>query len=146
MPGQDPSNLASPKAKTPPSDATMKYPPPSEEGTMPTIGALRLWGRPEPAGLRPLPGMEPWKPASPKAKMPPSEATSQYPPRSAVGVMPTTGRWRCIEPVEPWNWADPKVKMPPSEPTSQYPCDGAGGAGGAAEVTGRRGAVRRRSA
>ncbi len=37
----------------------MKYPPPSVEGTMPTMGALRLCGWPEPAGLRPAPGMEP---------------------------------------------------------------------------------------
>ena len=37
----------------------MKYPPPSWEGTMPTMGAFRLWGWPEPAGLRPLPGMDP---------------------------------------------------------------------------------------
>ena len=28
-------------------------------GTMPTIGALRLWGRPEPAGCSPRPGIEP---------------------------------------------------------------------------------------
>jgi hypothetical protein len=25
-------------------------------------------------------------------------ASSQYPPRSAVGTMPTTGRWRCKSP------------------------------------------------
>ena len=59
MPGHDPSNRASPKAKTPPSEATMKYPPPSDDGTMPTIGALRLCGRPEPAGCNPAPGIDP---------------------------------------------------------------------------------------
>ena len=51
--------------------------------------------------------------------MPPSEATSQYPPSSRVGVMPTTGRWSRRLPVEPWKVAEPKVKMPPSDPTSQ---------------------------
>ena len=51
--------------------------------------------------------------------MPPSEATSQYPFRLAVGVIPTTGRCRLIPPDEPWNEAAPKEKMPPSEPTSQ---------------------------
>ena len=59
MPGQEPSNRASPKAKTPPSDATMKYPWPVTVGTMPTIGASRLFGRPDPAGWNPSPGMEP---------------------------------------------------------------------------------------
>ena len=74
--------------------------------------------------------------------MPPSLATSQYPPRSAVGEIPTTGRCRVIEPVEPLNCADPKLKMPPSPPTNQYPCDegvgegegeGAGGETGAGD-------------
>ncbi len=51
--------------------------------------------------------------------MPPSDATSQYPPWLAVGVMPTTGRWSLRFPVEPWKVAEPKVKIPPSEPTSQ---------------------------
>jgi hypothetical protein len=55
----------------------MKWPPPSLEGTIPTIGAFRLRGEPEPAGCRPAPGMDPWKPAFPKAKIPPSDATSQ---------------------------------------------------------------------
>ena len=59
MPGHDPAKWASPKAKTPPSDATMKYPCPVTDGTMPTMGALRLFGRPEPAGCSPTPGMEP---------------------------------------------------------------------------------------
>ncbi len=47
---------------------------------MPTMGLLS----------RRLP-VEPWKAASPKEKMPPSEATSQYPPLSPVGVMSTMG-------------------------------------------------------
>ena len=33
--------------------------------------------------------------------MPPSEATSQYPPPSGVGVMPTIGTLRCVPPVDP---------------------------------------------
>ena len=65
MPGHEPAKWASPKAKTPPSEATMKYPPPSCEGTMPTMGAARLFGWPEPAGCSPTPGIEPTKPASP---------------------------------------------------------------------------------
>ena len=36
--------------------------------------------------------MEPWKAASPKEKMPPSDATSQYPPPSEVAAAPTYGR------------------------------------------------------
>ena len=37
----------------------MKYPPSSRLGTMPTIGAFKLLGWPEPAGWRPSPGIEP---------------------------------------------------------------------------------------
>ncbi len=59
IPGQHPAKWASPKAKTPPSEATMKYPSPSDEGTMPTIGALSELGSPEPAGWSPRPGIEP---------------------------------------------------------------------------------------
>ena len=36
-----------------------------------------------------------------KEKMPPSEATSQNPPQSGVGAIPTTGLLRLMEPVEP---------------------------------------------
>ena len=54
----------------------MKYPPPSWEGTMPTMGAFNF-ARTGPAGCSPRPGMEPKNPPSPKAKTPPSEATSQ---------------------------------------------------------------------
>ena len=52
--------------------------------------------------------VEPAKRASPKAKTPPSRATSQYPPPVAVEVMHTTGWLR---------WApniDPKSGAPPS--------------------------------
>ena len=69
---------------------------------MPTMGAFS-WraGPPAPAGAVTSPVIEPHSPESPKAKIPLSEATSQYPPRSAVGVMSMTGRWRARLPVEP---------------------------------------------
>ena len=51
--------------------------------------------------------------------MPPSEATSQYPPPSGVTAIATTGLFSPWLPVLPWNWASPKLKMPPSEATSQ---------------------------
>ena len=57
---------------------------------MPTIGLIS--GR-DPA--------EPKKVASPKAKTPPSEATSQYPAPSGVGAMATIGALRCMPPVDP---------------------------------------------
>ena len=64
--------------------------------------------------------VEPKNPASPKAKMPPSEATSQYPPLSGVAAMATIGLFSLIDPVEPKNAApEPKLKMPPSEAPSQ---------------------------
>src|SRR6202044_994488 len=56
LPGQLPAKRASPKAKTPPSEATMKYPPPSADATMPTMGASRELGRPEPGGMQAEPG------------------------------------------------------------------------------------------
>ena len=61
---------------------------------------------------------DPWN-GAPKAKMPPSEATSQYPPVAASVAMPTTGATSGRAPAEPWNPASPKAKMPPSEDTSQ---------------------------
>ena len=70
-PGTEPSKGASPKQNTPPSEATIQYPPPSGVVAMPTTGWLRVW-----PGLR-TPGTDPWKSASPKLKMPPSAATSQ---------------------------------------------------------------------
>ena len=51
--------------------------------------------------------------------MPPSDATSQYPPPSGVGAMPTIGLLSGMPPVEPQNGASPNVKMPPSDATSQ---------------------------
>ncbi len=57
---------------------------------MPTMGRLRTMAPVEPKN---------W--ASPKVKMPPSEATSQYPRPSGVGAMPTMGRLRWMAPVEP---------------------------------------------
>ena len=39
--------------------------------------------------------------------MPPSEATSQYPPPSAVGAMPTICWFRWMAPVEPKKGASP---------------------------------------
>ena len=63
--------------------------------------------------------MEPTNAASPNAKMPPSLATSQYPPPSDVAAMPTIGALRWSPPVEPSKAALPKAKMPPSEATAQ---------------------------
>jgi hypothetical protein len=63
--------------------------------------------------------VDPKKAASPKLKIPPSDATNQYPPPSGVAAIPTTGwaKWR--DPVEPSKGAPPKLKIPPSEPTVQ---------------------------
>jgi hypothetical protein len=54
-----------------------------------------------------------------KLKMPPSEATSQYPWSFGEEAIPTIGALRCALPMEPSNAASPKLKMPPSEATSQ---------------------------
>ena len=51
--------------------------------------------------------MEPKNRASPKVKMPPSEATSQYPLVLGVTAMPTTGSLRCMPPVLPQKLASP---------------------------------------
>ena len=59
--------------------------------------------------------------ASPKLKMPPSDATSQYPSPVGVAAMPTIGALSRRAPADPKNPASPKVKMPPSDATSQYP-------------------------
>src|SRR6266550_7403371 len=80
---------------------------------MPTMGLLRRIDPVEPKNL-----------ALPKAKIPPSVATSQYPLPSAVPAMPTMGLFNLIDPVEPRNLALPKLKIPPSEATSQYPLPG----------------------
>src|SRR5205807_1623623 len=66
VPPRLPLPRASPKGKTPPSDATRTYPLPCGEAIMATIGLLRV-------RLPVLP-----KPrASPKGQIPPSLATSQ---------------------------------------------------------------------
>src|SRR6267378_3570605 len=80
---------------------------------MPTMGLLRRIDPVDPKNL-----------ASPKAKIPPSVATSQYPLPSGVPAIPTMGLFRFIDPVEPKNLALPKLKIPPSEATSQYPLPG----------------------
>ena len=49
-------------------------------GAMPTMGLLRL-----------MPPADPKNPADPKLKMPPSDATSQYPPSLPLCAMPTMG-------------------------------------------------------
>src|ERR1700733_10604396 len=52
--------------------------------------------------------------------MPPSAATSQYPPPSGVSARPTIGALRCWPPMEPRkDWQ--KEKMPPSDATRRYP-------------------------
>ena len=62
--------------------------------------------------------VEPKKPASPKLKMPPSEATSQYPPPSGVAAMPTIGE--LSGPLsDPRSWAEPKEATVPFASTSQ---------------------------
>ena len=53
--------------------------------------------------------------------MPPSEATSQYPPVAGSAAIPTMGLFSVRLPVEPQNPASPNVKTPPSEATSQNP-------------------------
>src|SRR5688500_9687267 len=68
-----------------------------------------------------LPPIDPRKAASPKAKMPPSLATIQYPAAVGVGTNPTIGLLSPTDPAEPWNAACPKLKTPPSAPASQYP-------------------------
>ncbi len=57
--------------------------------------------------------------ASPKAKTPPSAATSRYPPPVRVGAIPTTGWFSRMSPVDPWNGASPKANTPPSAATNQ---------------------------
>ena len=66
VPPIDPSKVADPKSKMPPSEATSRYPSPAGMPLIPTIGLFR--------GVPPI---EPWNVASPKLKTPPSEATSQ---------------------------------------------------------------------
>ena len=53
-------------------------------------------------------------------KIPPSDATSQYPSVEAVGAIPTTGVTRGRLPADPKKPAFPKLKIPPSDATIQY--------------------------
>ena len=53
--------------------------------------------------------------------MPPSAATSQYPPVTGSAAMPTTGASRCFPPIDPKKPAPPKAKTPPSDATKRYP-------------------------
>ncbi len=51
--------------------------------------------------LRRTAPVEPKKRASPKVKIPPSDATSQYPAASGVKVMPTIGAFSRMPPSDP---------------------------------------------
>src|SRR2546421_497893 len=70
---------------------------------MPTMGAFNR-----------MAPVEPWKTASPKPKIPPSDATSQYPLPLGVAAIPTIGALRRMPPVEPWKRASPNEKTPPA--------------------------------
>ena len=78
------------------------------DGVIPVIGLLSFTAP-----------VDPWNAASPKEKMPPSEATSQYPWPDGVAAMPTMGRLSFRSPVEPKKPASPKAKIPPSDATIQ---------------------------
>src|SRR5687768_10736711 len=91
--------------------------------------------------------VDPWKRASPKAKMPPSDATNQYPLPDGVSTLPTIGWLRRTPPSEPKKPAVPKVNTAPSDVAIRYPAGaggdgvgpgggGVGGIGGAVGVTG----------
>ena len=69
--------------------------------------------------LRGEPPIEPLNLEAPKEKIPPSEATSQYPRPDGWAAMPTMGLLSGVAPVEPKKPALPKAKIPPSEATSQ---------------------------
>jgi hypothetical protein len=47
------------------------------------------------------PPVDPENGASPKLKMPPSDAVSQYPLPSGVAAIPTIGLFNTIDPVDP---------------------------------------------
>src|SRR5436305_1940370 len=76
---------------------------------MPRTGRFRRW-----------PPIEPRKGAS-KAKIPPSEATSQYPAPSPSGTRERTGALSRFPPIDPAKRASPKEYTAPSDPSSQYP-------------------------
>ena len=63
--------------------------------------------------------VDPWNAASPKAKIPPSDATSQYPPPSGVTAIPTMGLFSRMLPGRPEEpgvaeGEDPAVATPPA--------------------------------
>src|SRR5256885_11256957 len=78
---------------------------------MPVIGLLRC-----------RPPRDPRKSAS-KAKMPPSEATSQYPTPSGSGTTDCTGAFSLRPPIEPRNAASPKVRSEEHTSELQSPCN-----------------------
>src|SRR6202163_4045899 len=109
VPPMDPKNPASPKAKTPPSDAKSQYPSPSGVAAMATTGLLSR-----------VPPIDPKKGAS-NENTPPSLATVQYPPVWGSAAIPAMGALSLTAPIDPWNWALPKENTPPSLATVQYP-------------------------
>src|SRR5688572_18061440 len=77
---------------------------------MPTIGSLSLMAPVEPKNL-----------ASPKEKMPPSRATSQYPLPVGVAAMPTIGWASALPAIEPKLPASPWAYTEPSAAAIQVP-------------------------
>ncbi len=75
---------------------------------MPTIGWFNR-----------IPPVDPRNTASPKEKIPPSDATNQYPAPDGVAATPTIGWFNRIPPVEPRKAASPNEKIPPSDATNQ---------------------------
>src|SRR5437764_650426 len=58
--------------------------------------------------------VDPWKPASPKLKIPPSDATNQYPFPLGVAAIPTIAALSCSPASEPLSGAAPKASTPPA--------------------------------
>src|SRR2546426_6285194 len=77
---------------------------------IPTIGLFRCMAPADPKNG-----------ASPKEKIPPSDAASQYPFPVGVAAIPTIGLLSRTDPADPKNGASPKEKIPPSDAASQYP-------------------------
>src|SRR5436309_2131687 len=69
--------------------------------------------------LRTMSPVEPKNWASPNEKMPPSDATSQYPLPDGVTAMLTIGCASGRAPADPKNSASPNVNIPPSDASSQ---------------------------
>ena len=63
--------------------------------------------------------VEPRNAASPKAKIPPSDATNHYPRPDGDAAIPTIGWFNRIAPVDPKKAASPNEKIPPSAATNQ---------------------------